>query len=175
MKIVMRGGFADSIENVWATVRDFGGLGRYFAPVVECRLEGSGVGARRIVTLRTPTGAEAIVVERLDELDDQARRMSYSIPDATGFPFRDGYVGIMQLKRVGDSRCELEWTGLIEAPEGVSDNVTQEFLRSVYATGFAGLKILHGDGALLPSISEGSIPESSIAGRGTLLSGGKWK
>src|SRR5271155_3848060 len=121
MKIVMRESFADSMENVWATIRDFGGLGRYYPPVVECRLEGSGVGMHRIVTMRTQTGAEAIVIERLDELDDQARRMSYSIADATGFPFRDGYVGIMELKHVGhvgDSRCELAWTALIEAPEG---------------------------------------------------------
>jgi hypothetical protein len=144
MKIVMRDIFADSIENVWATVRDFGGLGRYFSPVSKCRVEGSGVGARRIVTLRTPTGSEVIVVERLDELDDNARKMSYSIADATGFPFKDGYVGTMQLKRVDDTRCELEWTGLFEAPEGASEGVTREFLTGVYATGFAGLKNLHG-------------------------------
>jgi hypothetical protein len=144
MKIVMRESFADSIENVWTTVRDFGGLGRYFPPVLKCRVEGSGVGARRIVTLRTPNGAQVVVVERLEELDDEARRMSYSIPDAAGFPMKDGYVGTMQLKRVDDTRCELEWTALIEVPEGGTEDVTREFVRGVYATGFAGLKNLHG-------------------------------
>src|SRR5882757_4314365 len=119
MKVVMKDSLGASIDNVWATIRDFGGLGRYFSPVVKCRVEGTGIGCRRIVTLRTPTGTEVIVVEKLEELDEAAKRLAYSIPDATGFPMKDGYVGIMQLKHLDGGRCELEWTALIESPEGV--------------------------------------------------------
>src|ERR1700754_1939151 len=96
MKVVMKDSFGDSIDSVWATIRDFGGLGRYFSPVARCRVEGTGIGSRRVVTLRTPTGTEVIVVEKLEELDDASKRLAYSIPDATGFPMKDGYVGIMQ-------------------------------------------------------------------------------
>jgi hypothetical protein len=144
MKIVLAESLNDSVDNVWATIRDFGGLGRYFDPVVHCRLEGQGVGARRIVTLRTPDGKEVMVTERLDELDEQSRRLSYSIPDATGFPMKDGYVGTMQLRRLGERKCELQWTALIEPPDGVPENVTRDFVSAVYATGFSGLKKLHG-------------------------------
>jgi hypothetical protein len=143
MQIVMRESFNDSIDNVWATISDFGGLGRYFSPVAKCRLEGTGVGARRVVTLKTPTGEEVVVVERLDSLDAESKRLSYSIADATGFPFRDGYVGTMQLKDLGGKKCELEWSASIEAPEGTPEHVTRDFLRGVYETGFAGLKTLH--------------------------------
>jgi Polyketide cyclase / dehydrase and lipid transport len=143
MKVVMEDSLGDSIDNVWATIRDFGGLGRYFSPVVKCRVEGTGIGSRRIVTLRTPTGTEVIVVEKLEELDEAAKRLVYSIPDATGFPMKDGYVGIMQLKHLDGGRCELEWTALIEPPEGVEAEVTRQFVTGVYATGFAGLKGLH--------------------------------
>jgi hypothetical protein len=143
MQIVMRESFNDSIDNEWATISDFGGLGRYFPPVVQCRLEGSGVGARRIVTLRTPTGEEVVVVERLESLDANSKRLSYSIPDATGFPFRDGYVGTMQLKDLGGKKCELEWTAFIEAPEETPEQITRDFVRGVYETGFGGLKTLH--------------------------------
>jgi hypothetical protein len=143
MQIVMRESFNDSIENVWTTISDFGGLGRYFSPVVQCKLEGSGVGARRIVTLKTPTGEEVVVVERLESLDANSKRLSYSIPDATGFPFRNGYVGTMQLKDLGDKKCELEWTASIEAPEGTPEQITRDFVRGVYDTGFGGLKTLH--------------------------------
>lgn len=143
MQIVMRESLNDSIDNVWATISDFGGLGRYFSPVVRCKLEGSGIGARRVVTLKTPTGEEVVVVERLESLDAKSKRLSYSIPDATGFPLRDGYVGTMQLKDLGNTMCELEWTASIEAPEGISEQVTRDFVRGVYETGFAGLKRLH--------------------------------
>jgi hypothetical protein len=143
MQIVMRESLNDSIDNVWATISDFGGLGRYFSPVVKCNLEGSGVGARRVVTLKTPTGDEVVVVERLESLDAESKRLSYSIPDATGFPLRDGYVGTMQLKELGNKKCELEWTASIEAPEGTPEQVTRDFVRGVYETGFAGLKRLH--------------------------------
>jgi Polyketide cyclase / dehydrase and lipid transport len=144
MQVMMRETFNDSVENLWATISDFGGLGRYFSPVVKCKLEGSGVGARRIVTLKTPTGDEAIVVERLDLLDAKSKTLSYSIPDATGFPFKDGYVGTMQLKDLGNKMCELEWTALIEAPEDTPEQVTRDFVRGVYETGIMGLKRLHG-------------------------------
>jgi hypothetical protein len=143
MQIVMRESFNDSIDNVWATISDFGGLGRYFSPVVKCKLEGSGVGARRVVTLKTPTGEELVVVERLESLDPTSKRLSYSIPDATGFPLKDGYVGTMHLKELGKHKCELEWTASIEAPEGTPEQVTRDFVRGVYETGFAGLKTLH--------------------------------
>lgn len=145
MKVTMTDSLGDSIDKVWATIRDFGGLGRYFPPVVKCRVEGTGIGCRRIVTLRTPTGTEVIVVEKLEELDEAAKRLAYSIPDATGFPMKDGYVGIMQLKHLDGGRCELEWTALIEPPEGVEAEVTRQFVTGVYATGFAGLKGLHGN------------------------------
>jgi hypothetical protein len=145
MKVTMTASLGDSIDKVWATIRDFGGLGRYFPPVVKCRVEGTGIGCRRVVTLRTPTGTEVIVVEKLEELDEAAKRLAYSIPDATGFPMKDGYVGIMQLKHLDGGRCELEWTALIEPPEGVEAEVTRQFVTGVYATGFAGLKGLHGN------------------------------
>jgi Polyketide cyclase / dehydrase and lipid transport len=144
MNFVMRESFNDSVENMWATISDFGGLGRYFSPVVKCRVEGSGVGCHRVVTLRAPDGGEAIVMERLEELDERAMRLAYSIPDATGFPIRDGYVGTMQLKRLGDRACELEWSARVEAPEGTTQEQTLDFMRIVYTTGFEGLKELHG-------------------------------
>src|ERR1700726_3995624 len=129
MQIVMRESLNDSIDNVWATISDFGGLGRYFSPVVKCNLEGSGVGARRVVTLKTPTGDEVVVVERLESLDAESKRISYSIADATGFPFKDGYVGTMQLKDLGNKKCELEWTACIEAREGTAEQITRDFIR----------------------------------------------
>jgi hypothetical protein len=84
-----------------------------------------------------------VVVERLESLDANSKRLSYSIPDATGFPFRDGYVGTMQLKDLGGKKCELEWTAFIEAPEETPEQITRDFVRGVYETGFGGLKTLH--------------------------------
>ena len=64
-------------EAVWELLSDFGGLQKYAHPgfVIGCDCDGGGVGALRTVTMAD--GSQ--VLERLERLEKDARRLSYSI------------------------------------------------------------------------------------------------
>jgi len=64
-------------------ISEFGAAGRYLAGVVDCTVEGEGVGA-----LRTLTSADgSAIVERLEALDEVTYRLSYAL--LTDTPFAD--------------------------------------------------------------------------------------
>ena len=70
-------------DAIWQVLSDFGAACRYLVMVINCTVEGEGVGA-----LRTLTYADgSTIVERLDTLDDVAHRLSYALLSDT--PFRD--------------------------------------------------------------------------------------
>ena len=52
---------------VWATVADFGSVAAYLPSVVDCRIKGTGIGTRRVLT--TADGGR--VVSELIELDHE--------------------------------------------------------------------------------------------------------
>jgi hypothetical protein len=64
-------------------ISDFGAACQYLTMVVNCSVEGEGIGA-----LRTLSSADSsTIVERLETLDGAAHRLSYTL--LTDTPFRD--------------------------------------------------------------------------------------
>jgi hypothetical protein len=63
-------------DAIWRVISDFGAACQYLDQVVDCTVEGEGVGALR--TLTNADGTYAIV-ERLERLDEAARRLSYAL------------------------------------------------------------------------------------------------
>jgi hypothetical protein len=118
-------------EAVWALVGDFGGLVKALGAPVE--IEGAGIG-----TLRTIKVGSKVIVERLEELDDQARRITYSILQAGPLPVRD-YRATMQLAPSGAAATTLTWFSNFE-PEGVSEDDAITAVRGIYEGGIAGLR-----------------------------------
>ena len=96
-------------------------------------LEGEGVGQ-----LRTITFGSKSVVERLDELDHDAKRITYSILQAGPLPVRD-VPGDDAARSAGDAACTLTWFSDFE-PEGASEEDAVKAVRGVYDGGIAGLR-----------------------------------
>jgi len=124
-------------DDVWKTIRDFNGAGKYIAAITSSTMKGSGVGAVRTVTLEG--GVQ--VLERLEDLDDEARTLTYSIVRAP-LPI-ENYVATMTLRDLGAGRCELEWSSTFD-PKGAPEAEGVQIVEGVYAMGFDGLKKLHG-------------------------------
>jgi hypothetical protein len=62
-------------DAVWQTVSDFSAVCKYSVMVTSCTVEGEGVGA-----VRTSTYADgSMIVERLEALDEDAQRLSYTL------------------------------------------------------------------------------------------------
>ncbi|MFE3442783.1 SRPBCC family protein [Nocardia sp. NPDC059180] len=127
-------------DTVWKQIRDFPG---FVEMLVESRdgarvePSGEGIGMLRTVTLGADT-----VVERLEELDDSARRTSYSMPVTGPFPIA-GYLATITLAPLGGNRCALTWSGRFE-PAGVAEEIAAAAVREVYTAGIDVLRVRFG-------------------------------
>ena len=119
-------------DAIWRVIRDFGAASQYLAGVVNCTVEGEGVGA-----LRTLTSADGnTIVERLETLDGVARRLSYTL--LTDTPFRN-CLTTMMVRELGQSRAELEWSATFEA-DGLPTQEAVELLEDALAANCLALK-----------------------------------
>src|SRR5436305_1081426 len=84
-----------SVDEVWKLVGDFGGFPQAMGVAVE--LEGEGIGQTRKIS-----AGRAPMVERLEERDEDAKRLVYSIVEGA-LPVTD-YRSTMQLSAAGGGR-----------------------------------------------------------------------
>jgi hypothetical protein len=89
----------------------------------------------RLRKLTTDDGA--VIVERLQTYDNQARTYSYSITEGP-FPVTD-YLATLQVEAVGDSETQVTWSGSF-TPNGISDAEAHELFQGIYEGGLEALK-----------------------------------
>ena len=119
-------------DAVWQVISDFGAAGQYLAGVVDCTVEGEGVGA-----LRTLTGADgSIIVERLETLDAAALRLSYALMTDTPF---GNCLTTMALRDLGLQQAELTWSASFQ-PDGIPANEAVDLLEGALAENCLALK-----------------------------------
>lgn len=122
------------IDDVWKVVGDFGGFVEAMGLPVE--LSGDGVGSTRTIPL-----GDMPAVERLEELDNDAKRLVYSMVEGP-LPVVD-YVATMQLSALDGGRTRLEWSSTFE-PGGMAEGDAMEAVRGIYKGGIAGLQARFG-------------------------------
>ena len=126
--------FPTGIDEVWKIVGDFGGF--IEAMGMPVKLEGEGIGQTRTIEIGGPP-----MVERLEERDETAKRLVYSI--VSGPLPLENYRSTMQLTEAGGS-TRLSWSGTFAAAEGGSEEDAANIVRSVYQGGIGGLKARFG-------------------------------
>jgi hypothetical protein len=127
------GQLGTSIDEVWKVVGDFIGLIEGMGLPVEA--EGEGIGMTRKISM----GPEPIV-ERLEERDESAKRIVYSILSGP-LPVAD-YRSTMQLEPAGEGRTTLVWSSTFE-PVG-DEAAAKKVVSGVYTGGIAGLQARFG-------------------------------
>jgi mxaD protein len=142
MECTVAQSFEDSARNVWATISDFGSVSRYCPAVIECTVDGSEPGSCRTLVAKDPAGATFQYQERLETIDRDEMRLTYSMPDASRFPMRDGYLATMVVSELSDNRCLLSWSATLE-PRDTTPTEAMNFIIAVYQTMFDGLRELH--------------------------------
>jgi hypothetical protein len=125
---------------VWTTVADFGAVASYLPSVVACRLEGTGIGTRRVLT--TSDGGR--VVSELIELDEERLVMGYRIVE-TALPFEE-YRSRVTVQAVAADRCQVTWSSDIRplrTQTGDSSVDIESFIQDQLESGIEGLRRLH--------------------------------
>lgn len=120
-------------DQVWQTLRDFGGMDKWAFGVASLSLSGMGLGAVRTITFND--GAE--VVERLESLDDAGRRLSYTILEST-LPV-EGYVASLTVRDLGPAGSEVEWFSTFGA-KGATEEEVSRLLQVGYRKSLSALQ-----------------------------------
>ena len=119
-------------DAIWPVISDFRAACHYLAMVVNCTVEGEGVGA-----LRTLTSADgSTVVERLDALDEDAHRLSYAL--LTDTPFGN-CLTTMSVRDLGSYQSELTWSATFQ-PDGLPASEAVDLLEGALAENCLALK-----------------------------------
>lgn len=117
---------------VWEVLRDLGALDEWLPLVRECRLEGSGPGAKRFCTLAN--GVK--LAERIEEVDEARKSIRYVVAEGD-LPLED-YVGTVAVKALGPDRAEVSWHAHYTPAPGHADELRETF-RGAFADGIRGL------------------------------------
>jgi len=137
--ITVRRTIPASADAVWSDLRSFGGVERFLGMIERSEVRGSGVGATRICT--THDGGR--LVEKLEELDDDARTLVYTIQEAP-MPF-ENYRSTMQVVGAGTGSSTVTWSCTFDAaPEAAGE--LEATMRGVYEGGLEGLEALYANG-----------------------------
>lgn len=117
---------------IWHVISDFGAAGQYLAGIVDCTVEGKGIGARR--TLTSSDGSTA--VEQLETLDSIVRRLSYALLTETPF---GNCLTTMVLRDLGPNQAELTWSASFR-PVGIPTSEAVDLMEGALAANCLALK-----------------------------------
>jgi carbon monoxide dehydrogenase subunit G len=120
---------------VWEIIRAFDGVERYIPMVLKSEINGNHVGCERRCDIQLGPNQTAVLVERLDSIDDSTRTLGYSIIDAPQ-PFS----GLKGEVKVSDQngKSMVVWSGNISS----SDKHASMILSGIYKMALDGLKKL---------------------------------
>lgn len=137
-KVSMKTSLNAAAEEVWKAISDFNGLPKFVASIVNSKMEGSGIGAVRTLTLQD---SGPPIVERLENQDDQNRSLSYSIVESP-LPLED-YLATVEVRNLSENHCQVVWSSTFE-PKGATEEEAKKIVEGVYSAAFDGLKKLYG-------------------------------
>ncbi len=121
-----------SAEKVWELIGDFNALADWHPGVEKSELEEGGH-VRRLSLVGGGT-----IVERLQKLDDESFRYSYSIIDSP-LPVADCVAELRVQKDESGEGCEVQWSSEFN-PSGASVADAEKAIKEIYNAGFENLK-----------------------------------
>ncbi len=124
-------------EAVWQTISAIAGVDKWLSMIKTCRLEGTGVGAKRVCT----TVDGVTLYERIEAIDQENRVFEYSIPEPP-MPFKN-LLGAMKVI-TGDNlnESQVDWSATFEVGEAQEAEVVA-MLETIYSEGIIGLEKMH--------------------------------
>ena len=124
-----------SAAAVWQLLADFGGVQKIADPrfISNCECDGNEVGCVRTITLADGSS----VRERLESVEQQSRRLSYSIVGEAPLPVKD-YLATVKVTETGSDSCQVDWQSTFEATGPVEK--AEKMIRGVYTGGVACIR-----------------------------------
>lgn len=126
-----------SADDVWALLRDFGGLAAWHPALDTCEIE-PGPPSPQPGAVRRLTNQAGTFRERLLSVDDAARSLSYEFLESP-FPVRR-YVSTVRVAPVTDTgHAFAEWWAEFDADGGDEQQLTDTFAKGVFGGGLRAI------------------------------------
>ncbi len=137
-KVSMKTELKAPADEVWKLIGGFNALPDWHPAVAESTTEGEGEGSVRRLSL----AGGGTIVERLESVDDNERRYSYSIVDSP-LPVSN-YRATISAREQGDGTATVvEWSSEF-SPSGASESDATKVIQGIYDAGFDNLKKMFG-------------------------------
>ena len=114
-----------SVEDLWQLVADFGEIG-WMRGVKKVEVSGEGVGMTRAVY----AGDGDPIIEELEHLDADGRRLGYTIARNNPMPVDDYHAYCLAID-LGGGRSRLEW-GCTFEPKGIDEASAKTTVEGMY-------------------------------------------
>ncbi len=125
-------------DEVWKLIGGFNALPDWHPAVEKSTTEGEGEGSVRRLSL----AGGGTIVERLESVNDDERRYSYSIVDGP-LPVSN-YKATISVREQGDGTATVvEWSSEF-SPSGASESDAEKVIQGIYDAGFENLKKIFG-------------------------------
>lgn len=124
-------------DAVWHELRSFEGIENWLPMIEHSEVRGHGVGATRECTV----AGGGRILERLQEVDDDERRLVYTIFEAP-MPIWD-HSSTMRVLPDGPDASTVVWSASFDAPGDAAEEI-EATLRGAYASGLDGLRASFG-------------------------------
>lgn len=118
---------------VWDAIRDIGHLNVWFPIIASCRVEGSGAGAHRYMTLEE--GGE--ITELIEAISDADKRLTY-LRTESPFPVTH-YRGTVEVFDSYDAQAIVVWTIDLDSPPEASAPVA-DLVKNAIGDGIDGME-----------------------------------
>jgi hypothetical protein len=123
-----------SAEKVWNILRTGTNLDKWIPFISACKLEGKGVGAKRVCT----TTDGKVLKETILHLDDASRTFKYGIDEQDVLPTKN-YVGTISVKE-SMGKTEVMWVADFEMTTDAAWQEVEKGLTSLLSGAISGLE-----------------------------------
>lgn len=121
---------------VWEIIRSGTDLNRWVPAVTACRVDGSGVGARRVCTIG---GSE--LQESIETVDDTNQLFQYRILEQSMMPVVD-VLGTIHVSSVAPAGTHVLWFVNLTLTHDAAWEAVRTAIEGIYSAGIAGLESL---------------------------------
>ena len=122
-------------NRVWDLISDFGGIQKFADPrfITNCDCDGNTPGSVRTITLADGENIQ----ERLETLEHDAYRFSYSILGECSIPVRN-YVATTKVTAIDKNRCQIDWQSTFTAVGPPEE--AEKIIKGIYTGGVLGIR-----------------------------------
>ncbi|MBW2273153.1 MAG: SRPBCC family protein [Deltaproteobacteria bacterium] len=127
IQVSVSGEISAPVDALWKVIADFGAVG-WMQGIDRVEVTGEGVGMVRAIYAG---GGDTPVLEELESLDEDARRLGYTIPKNNPMPV-SSYRAAITAVDLGGGKSRLDWAASFDPAPGAEEAAAKATVEGMY-------------------------------------------